>query len=63
MEGWTPEQKKAAAMLPTITAHWRNKNWEYIPASTHNNSAEFRARMEKRRKEVQERKPSTTENT
>lgn len=60
----------ASLESPTITppkqqqrleSHWRNKNWKYQPSTTHGNSAEFRARMEKRRKEAQEAKPQTTE--
>jgi hypothetical protein len=34
--------------------HWKDKNWEYQPSTSHNDSSEFRKRMELRRKAVQQ---------
>jgi hypothetical protein len=36
--------------------HWRDKNWQYIPASDHADSTKFRERMAQRRKAAQQQK-------
>jgi hypothetical protein len=49
--------------MATITQqpapHWRDKQWEYIPAADHADSAKFKERMKKWRESI----PVTTKTT